>query len=68
MMSAQPTKMKKGKKVTMASKADKYDLYQQSVQSPEFEADFMAKAFKKHYKREATVLREDFLRHPRRVL
>ena len=60
MMSAQPNKMKKGKKVTQASKADKYDLYQQSVQSPEFEAEFMAKSFKKHYKREATILREDF--------
>ena len=47
-MSAQPNKMKKGKKVTQASKADKYDLYQQSVQSPEFEAEFMAKSFKKH--------------------
>ena len=60
MMSAQPNKMKKGKKLNMAAKADKYDLYQQSVQSPEFEAEFFANAFKRNYKRDAMILREDF--------
>ena len=60
MMTAQPNKMKKGKKLTQAARADKYDLYQKSVQSPEFESDFMATVFKKVYKRDATILREDF--------
>lgn len=44
----------------MAALADKYDLYQRSVQSPDHETWFFNRIFKKEYGREALVLREDF--------
>lgn len=45
---------------TMAATADKYDLYIRSVQSPDVEVTFFDRAFRSHYGRRPTVLREDF--------
>ncbi|MGE0430655.1 MAG: class I SAM-dependent methyltransferase [Planctomycetota bacterium] len=45
---------------TQASTADRYVLYQRSVQAPESEIDFFLKVFRKHYNRKPTTLREDF--------
>jgi len=44
----------------MAALADKYDLYQRSVQSPENEVAFFDRVFKTYYKRSPRTLREDF--------
>jgi len=44
----------------MASKADKYDLYLQSVQEPDHDAWFLNRAYKDAYGRSAQTLREDF--------
>ncbi|MEO1527253.1 MAG: class I SAM-dependent methyltransferase [Planctomycetota bacterium] len=44
----------------MADKADKFDLYQQSVQTPEHEVEFFEQAFREAYKRKPYTLREDF--------
>ncbi len=40
--------------------ADKYDLYQRSVQEPTVEVEFFRKRYKKLFGQEPTVLREDF--------
>lgn len=45
---------------TLASQADKYSLYQKSVQAPEAEVRFFQRAFKQAYGRLPAVLREDF--------
>lgn len=50
---------KKGNALT-AKTADKYDLYLQSVQSPEYEVDFFHRVFKKLVGRKPALLREDF--------
>ncbi len=44
----------------MAALADRYDLYQRSVQSPENEVAFFTRAFKTHFGRNPLTLREDF--------
>ena len=44
----------------MASRADRYDLYQRSVQSPEHEVAFFRRVFATTYGRRARLLREDF--------
>jgi len=44
----------------MASIADKFELYEQSVQCPESEIDFVDEQFKTLRKRDASHLREDF--------
>lgn len=54
------SKDKKKKKKTLASEADKYELYEKSVQAPDFESEFFAKVYKKTFGRAARVLREDF--------
>ncbi len=51
--------MSKNKK-TLAQEADKYVLYQESVQDPGHEVDFFDKVFKSEFKRKPRVLREDF--------
>lgn len=51
-------KRKRGK--TMADKADKFDLYQQSVQHADHEVQFFDQAYKEEYKRKPASLREDF--------
>jgi hypothetical protein len=45
---------------TMAATADKYDLYIRSVQSPDVEVAFFDRAFRNHFGRRPTTLREDF--------
>jgi len=49
---------RKGKR--LAALADKYDLYQRSVQSPENEVSFFDRVFKTYYRRAPLRLREDF--------
>jgi SAM-dependent methyltransferase len=44
----------------MAALADKYDLYQRSVQSPECDVDFFTRTFKAYYGSIPLILREDF--------
>ena len=44
----------------LAQKADKYELYEESVQNVEFEVSFYKKMFKKSANRDAVSLREDF--------
>jgi len=51
---------KKRQKETLASQADKYDLYLQSVQEPDHEARFLNRIYKDAYGRPARILREDF--------
>jgi len=53
-------KNKRAKKTKLAKKADRHDLYQRSVQNPEFEVHLAAKTFKRHTGRKARTLREDF--------
>ncbi len=48
------------KKPSLADKADRHDLYQQSVQCVEAEIDFVDETFSKLRKRNAIRLREDF--------
>jgi hypothetical protein len=50
----------KKKKFRSADTADKYVLYEQSVQSTEFEYEFVDTNFKRLRGREARLLREDF--------
>lgn len=52
-------KDKKKRKLTRRT-ADKYDLYQQSVQEPLFEVEFFEKVFRKRFGRKPMLLREDF--------
>lgn len=47
-------------KASLAQKADRYRLYEQSVQCVEAEIDFVEKTFRKLRGRRARVLREDF--------
>jgi len=56
---------KRGKKVgmrgsTMAALADRYDLYQRSVQSPEHEVWMFHRVFRSEFGRVPLLLREDF--------
>ena len=44
----------------MARNADKYRLYQESVQDPESDVSFAQRIFKRRYGRPARLLREDF--------
>jgi hypothetical protein len=45
---------------SLARLADKYDLYQQSVQEPECEVAFFDRVYRAEYGRRPMVLREDF--------
>jgi len=53
-------KTKKPAKPTYADLADKYALYQASVQEPSHEVDFFTKVYKKLFKKAPKVLQEDF--------
>ncbi len=53
-------KQAKNKKPRKADTADKYVLYEQSVQSTEFEYEFVDENFKRLRGRTANLLREDF--------
>ena len=57
---AKTQRQAKEKKRTLADKADKFDCYQQSVQSPEHEVEFFEQAFKEAFHRKPHSLREDF--------
>ncbi len=48
------------KGVLTAEAADRHILYQRSVQAPDFDAEFLAKRFKKANDRPLRILREDF--------
>lgn len=50
----------KSKRRTQAQKADKYDLYQRSVQETDPDLSLLARIFKHHYGRPPRLLREDF--------
>ena len=52
-------KRKKGGR-TLAQKADRYELYEKSVQEPEADISLIRRVFKKHTGRAARSLREDF--------
>ena len=43
-----------------ARRADINKLYEESVQCPEFEVNFIKKLFKKYYNKKCRSLREDF--------
>ncbi|WP_455234817.1 class I SAM-dependent methyltransferase [Thiogranum longum] len=58
--SAKSARAKKQKKARKADTADKYELYEKSVQSTEFEYEFIDNNFKRIRGREAHLLREDF--------
>ncbi|MCA9217966.1 MAG: hypothetical protein KDB27_33075 [Planctomycetales bacterium] len=51
---------KRRKKKTMAKQADKFMLYQQSVQNADHEVEFFEQAFREQYNRKPYTLREDF--------
>lgn len=51
--------MKKNKKLT-AKNANKYELYEKSVQNVDFEIDFTQKMYKKYNKSQCISIREDF--------
>jgi SAM-dependent methyltransferase len=48
------------KKLTQAQRADRHDLYERAVQSPEMDIEFFEKTFKMLKGRDAMVMREDF--------
>lgn len=48
------------RKLTMAQRADRHDLYEQAVQNPADEVAFVLRTYKKIRGREPTTLREDF--------
>ena len=52
--------MKRKQPRTLAAKASRYDLYQQSVQEPEADFRLIDRVFRKHYGRPARSFREDF--------
>ena len=51
---------KSKKNRSMADKADKFDLYQQSVQHADHEVEFFEQAYRDEFNRKPLVLREDF--------
>ncbi|WP_147870124.1 class I SAM-dependent methyltransferase [Stieleria maiorica] len=53
-------KRKSKSSLSMAATADKFDLYEQSVQTPEHEVEFFEQAYREAYKRKPLTLREDF--------
>lgn len=56
---SQPKK-KRGKKKAARGRADKYDLYQRSVQEPDADVSFLNRVFKQRFGRPPRLLREDF--------
>ncbi|MEP0761427.1 MAG: class I SAM-dependent methyltransferase [Chloroflexota bacterium] len=46
--------------VTMAQRADRYALYQKTVQEPEHEVDFFDRVYRSFFSRTPRILREDF--------
>ena len=54
------TKRKTKKKEKLADRADRYKLYQKSVQDPKHEVAFFDRVYKSIFKRKPVILREDF--------
>jgi hypothetical protein len=50
----------RGQRSTQARRADKYDLYQRSVQEPEPDLQLVDRVFRKRFGRPPRLLREDF--------
>jgi hypothetical protein len=50
----------KSGKPTMAERADKFDCYQRSVQTPEHEVEFFEQAYREAFRKKPLALREDF--------
>lgn len=60
-MAHKPSRQKKHRKhVSLAETADKNELYEESVQNPEFETEFVAGIYRKTRGKDACSLREDF--------
>jgi hypothetical protein len=57
-------KKKKRPRRTRAQRADKYQLYEKSVQEPEADVLLIQRIFKNHYARPPRLLREDFWEPP----
>ncbi len=57
---AKPDPKRKKRKKTQADRADKFVLYQKSVQTPDHEVEFFEQAYKDANRRKPLVLREDF--------
>lgn len=57
LMSKQQTK---SKSLTQAEQADKHELYEKSVQSPESDLEFMAETYQKLRDKPPVIMREDF--------
>ncbi len=57
-MAKDKKKRKRGR--SLADKADRYDLYQKSVQEPSCEVEFFDRIFRKQFGRPPLILREDF--------
>lgn len=53
-------KKRTGRRRTLAQRADKYDLYQRSVQEPDADVRFVQRVYRGHHGRPARRLREDF--------
>jgi hypothetical protein len=51
---------KRSSQLSLAERADRYDLYQRSVQAPQSDIDFLLERFRRRRKREPLSLREDF--------
>jgi hypothetical protein len=60
LMSKHDKKNKRDRRPSMAERADKFDLYQKSVQTPDHEVEFFEQAFRDAYRRKPVTLREDF--------
>ena len=54
------TGSRRGRRKTQAQLADKYDLYQKSVQEPDPDLALIARMYRQRYGCEARLLREDF--------
>ncbi len=59
-MSRKKPKKQKKNKIPIAKTADRHQLYEESVQNVEFEADFVRDTFKSIRGRDARSIREDF--------
>jgi len=54
------TRGKRSNGSSQAARADRYDLYQRSVQEPHSQCQFFERVYRKEFGREPLVLREDF--------
>lgn len=51
---------KKPKTLKLSKTADRYELYQQSVQAPDVDVEFFTRIYRTEFKKKPKVLREDF--------